>query len=494
MSVQTFKSKAIRYFKPGQRSYSNSRLLNYYHLRMTILMLLADISGISLAIMLIKLLNGFFQFTLINLIEADYWAIGLALIFLFFTSPLYPGVGVSPDEEMKRVIQYVSMSFTIGLVLHSIMDSYVMSETWAIISIGVLSFFTIIILRWSIRILSVQLGWWGEPVIIFSHHKRVNVLTDHFLHRYRLGFIPSLIVTDEIRTDIYSSKIPIISIDEFITDINDFEEQNFRTVLIDIYTYWNNLPAASKELLINRFHRIIFVSETEWVDNTSIHPMGLEGLFGIEAQITTFRPLHRFVKRGVDVILALILSVLSLPIFLLIALFIWLEGTGPVFYTQQRLGYQGSLIKIYKFRTMQMDADYVLAEYLRNNPNVQREWQENQKLANDPRITRVGKWLRKFSLDELPQLVNVLKGEMSLVGPRPMIPNQIKEYGEKKIAAYHTVLPGLTGLWQVSGRNLTTFQERARFDLYYIRYWSFWLDLYILMRTIWVVLTQYGAW
>ena len=127
------------------------------------------------------------------------------------------------------------------------------------------------------------------------------------------------------------------------------------------------------------------------------------------------------------------------------------------------------------------------------NPAAKAEWDRTQKLVDDPRITKPGKWIRKFSIDELPQLLNILKGEMSLVGPRPMMLSQPEEYGEN-FPAYCTVRPGLTGMWQVSGRNSLSFADRARFDLYYLRNWSLWLDFYILLRTAWVVaVTQDGA-
>jgi lipopolysaccharide/colanic/teichoic acid biosynthesis glycosyltransferase len=179
-----------------------------------------------------------------------------------------------------------------------------------------------------------------------------------------------------------------------------------------------------------------------------------------------------------------------------------LDSPGPVFYSQERisldrrkkkrLGADTRKIFIYKFRSMYVNADQALATYLANNPQARLEWDRTQKLQNDPRCTRVGKWLRKFSIDEIPQLYNVLRGEMSLVGPRPIMTDQVKPYGQS-IETYTGVRPGLTGFWQVSGRNTTTFQERARFDLYYVHNWSIWLDLYILARTIWVVLSRYGA-
>ncbi len=141
---------------------------------------------------------------------------------------------------------------------------------------------------------------------------------------------------------------------------------------------------------------------------------------------------------------------------------------------------------------MVKDADITLQAYLQANPAAQQAWEQGHKLKDDPRITRSGKWLRKFSLDELPQLFNVLKGELSLVGARPIVESEVHHYG-KRFDVYTSARPGLTGLWQVSGRNNTTYDERVRFDLYYVHNWSIWLDLYILLRTIWVVLSRDGA-
>ena len=141
---------------------------------------------------------------------------------------------------------------------------------------------------------------------------------------------------------------------------------------------------------------------------------------------------------------------------------------------------------------MHVNADKALAEHLADNPQARLEWDETQKLRDDPRITRVGKWLRRFSIDEIPQLYNVLKGEMSLVGPRPIVDSETHHYGDK-MEVYESLRPGVTGLWQVSGRNHTSYKERVQFDVYYASNWSIWLDFYVLARTVWVVLSRQGA-
>jgi lipopolysaccharide/colanic/teichoic acid biosynthesis glycosyltransferase len=194
------------------------------------------------------------------------------------------------------------------------------------------------------------------------------------------------------------------------------------------------------------------------------------------------------VKRCLDVVGASALLLISSPLWLPIALAIKLEGSGPVFYRFQAVGLGGRLFEALKFRTMVVDAD----RRLQADPGLWQEFQREYKLKADPRITRVGRWLRRLSLDELPQCLNVLRGEMSLVGPRPFAPYEAERYGSS-LERRLDVKPGLTGLWQVSGRHEVTYEERVRLDLEYIDRWSLWLDLQILMRTLPAVLRQRGA-
>ncbi|AZT91534.1 sugar transferase [Caldicellulosiruptor changbaiensis] len=198
------------------------------------------------------------------------------------------------------------------------------------------------------------------------------------------------------------------------------------------------------------------------------------------------------VKRLIDLFVSTIAFIIALPLFLIIAIAIKIDSKGPIFYIQDRIGLHGKLFKLYKFRTMVVNADKLLEELFKQNPELEREYRINHKLKNDPRITRVGKILRKFSLDELPQLLNIIKGDMSLVGPRPYMPKEIKE-----CEGYEEILwrvpPGLTGLWQISGRASTDFSTRLKMDEYYIMNWSFWLDIEILIKTIPAVLKKDGA-
>jgi lipopolysaccharide/colanic/teichoic acid biosynthesis glycosyltransferase len=195
----------------------------------------------------------------------------------------------------------------------------------------------------------------------------------------------------------------------------------------------------------------------------------------------------RFIKRCGDVVFSLLVLSLGSPVFLLLAVLVKLSSRGSVFYSQRRIGrgYRG--FGCLKFRTMRRDADQVLAALLAADPVLRAEFERDHKLRNDPRITPLGKLLRRSSLDELPQFINVLKGQMSVVGPRPIVWDELRRYG-RDMDEVLSVRPGLTGLWQVSGRNNLSYRERVRLDLHYVRQRSFWLDLRIVLRTIGVVL------
>lgn len=202
--------------------------------------------------------------------------------------------------------------------------------------------------------------------------------------------------------------------------------------------------------------------------------------------------LQQCCKRGTDVLLAGLVALITLPMICLIILVVRFSGPGPVFYADERIGRRGRRIRIYKFRTMVDDSERVLREYLAENADARKEWDQTKKLRNDPRITRIGQWLRRTSLDELPQIWNVFKGDMSLVGPRPILVEEVEGYG-RVFTLYTSVRPGITGLWQVSGRNNTSYRQRVYLAAYYVRNRNLLLDAYIVARTPWAVVSRKGA-
>lgn len=196
--------------------------------------------------------------------------------------------------------------------------------------------------------------------------------------------------------------------------------------------------------------------------------------------------------RVLDITLILLAAPYIILAFLILAFLVKLDSPGPVFYRQIRIGRFGRKFSVYKFRTMVQNADRVLQDYLDKSPELKVEWLATHKLKQDPRVTRLGALLRTWSLDELPQLWNIIIGDMSLVGPRPIVDAEVEKYG-KCFELYIQVRPGLTGLWQVSGRNNTTYERRVELDEYYVRNRSLKLDLQILLKTVLVVLKKDGA-
>jgi exopolysaccharide biosynthesis polyprenyl glycosylphosphotransferase len=246
------------------------------------------------------------------------------------------------------------------------------------------------------------------------------------------------------------------------------------------------------ERIGGRFTHLLIIPDLFGFATMGVPAKSLGGILGVEVRQQLLLPGPRLAKRIMDVALTCIGSAFVLPFLLLIALLIKLDSKGSVFYTQKRLGKDGSYFAAYKFRTMHGDGEARLKAILDADPTLRAEYEIYHKLKKDPRVTRIGRFLRKFSLDEFPQLLNVIKGDMSLVGPRPYIERELTEMnGQEKIIL--RAPPGMTGMWQVSDRNATSFAQRVQIDVYYVRNWSPWLDIHILAKTFGVVIKGSGV-
>ena len=206
-------------------------------------------------------------------------------------------------------------------------------------------------------------------------------------------------------------------------------------------------------------------------------------------EVLTQKKPYKMVKRIMDIVLSLIALVLLSPIFLIIALAIKLESKGPVFFKHTRIGKNGKIIKIYKFRSMVENAEDLIKKF---TPEQMKEYKENYKLTNDPRITKVGKVLRKTSLDELPQLINIIKGELSIIGPRPVVQEELEKYGQNA-QKFLSITPGLTGYWAANGRSCTSYEQRMEMELFYVDNLSFKMDMKVFFKTIGAVIKREGA-
>jgi Undecaprenyl-phosphate galactose phosphotransferase WbaP len=250
------------------------------------------------------------------------------------------------------------------------------------------------------------------------------------------------------------------------------------------------LPVLEKQDMA--FARIVVVADPFGASGADVIAHQLPGVLALELRKNLLSRSSLAVKRGLDLLFLAASLIVTLPLAALIALAILFESGRPIIFGHPRIGRGGRPFKAWKFRSMVGDAEAVLRRAVEAAPALQQEWETQHKLRVDPRLTRVGRLLRRTSLDELPQLWNILRGQMSLVGPRPIVAEEISRYGSA-FSLYNQVPPGLTGLWQVSGRSDTTYAERVRLDVHYVRSWSVWMDLIILARTVWVVATGSGA-
>ncbi|MDI6800997.1 MAG: undecaprenyl-phosphate galactose phosphotransferase WbaP [Thermodesulfovibrionales bacterium] len=272
-----------------------------------------------------------------------------------------------------------------------------------------------------------------------------------------------------------------------------------RSNISDVFVALPDIEREKMKELVKKVQfkveRIMFIPDLQSIPviGTEVHHFFNEQILSFEIKNNLAKKYNILVKRLFDAISgALLIVVLFVPM-LVLSLLIMLDSPGHPIFTQKRNGRYGKTFRLYKFRTMYTGADEKLNEVLQKDANARLEWDKYYKLKSDPRVTKIGKFLRETSLDELPQIFNVFKGEMSLVGPRPVTQEEIDIHYKENAAVCFNVPPGLTGLWQISGRNDASYDHRVNLDLWYVRNWNLWLDIVILLKTVRVVLRKEGA-
>lgn len=422
-----------------------------------------------------------------------YWQLSPSLglfIAAYVVVGLYPGVAISPVDELR----WTSLSTTlIYLALTAMLFLNRQGEVYdrgVFVLAWLLSIVLILIFRAVVRSMFASKRWWGYPAIVLGAGQTGEMVIRTLRMRPGIGLKPVLVLDDDPNKHGWLQGIPVMGSIAMAPELARRRNIPYGIVAMP------GVPRNRLLKLIERYgtafpHVIIipdlFEFSSLWV---SVKDMG--GILGLEVRQRLLLPGPRLAKFLIDLIATLIGGLVILPLIGIIAFLIRLDSPGPIFYSQERIGQGGEHFKAWKFRTMVVNADQALKNYLETHPHLKEAWQKDQKLRNDPRVTRIGGFLRRTSLDELPQLWNILRGEMSLVGPRPIVDEEVPKYGDK-FELYKKVIPGLTGLWQVSGRNNITYEERVGLDAYYVRNWSVWLDVYILLRTVWVVISGEGA-
>lgn len=408
-----------------------------------------------------------------------------ALFRLYHGKCFYPSAPLAPVEEMRRlmgsaVLTHIGVIAVIVLLRQTMLDY----SRFVVVTSGLLTAVFAQPMRDFVRFLMLKLDIGQIPVVVLGSRKAAARAVNACKENPYLGFrvvgyfdrenhplagLPRLGGLHDIVAVARRRGIRILVACE--------EERVFRCLLRDFtdwFSFIEYLPSAATFP--------VFGSRT----------VSFGGMGGIEMVNQSRQHLLRLEKWLLDKVLALVAFLVLTPFFVLVPLLIKATSPGPVFYRQRRLGKDGEEIFVWKFRSMYADADMRLKAILENDPRKKAEWEANFKLADDPRVTPLGRILRKTSIDEFPQLFNVFSGDMALVGPRPIVAAEIPYYGES-YAVFTSVKPGITGLWQASGRSEVSYDHRVALDVEYVLNWSPWMDVWILFRTFYAVLFMRGA-
>jgi len=420
----------------------------------------------------------------------------LLMLAMFWTAQLYPGYGLTAVRELESAVKALTLVFVFLALAAYLLKVQEIKEFSRLTFLFAWAFSLLLLplLRFLLRNRLSLTSWYGLPTVLVSPGESefsAAVLASLYRCR-RLGWRP-VAVWDPTTGHSRPEAKGLIRIDSL-----EQLEKLSRSIAVALIVLPASVPSspqktkANLQVLTGIFSRIILLDESQGLNSILVEPRDLEGLLGLEIHYRLLEPRHTLLKRMLEVFFAGLLLLVSLPIQALLALWIRLDSPGPIFFRQTRLGKDRQLFQVLKFRSMSLDAEERLEDLLASDPAARKEYQTFHKLESDPRLTRAGDWLRKFSLDELPQLWNVLRGEMNLIGPRAYMPVELEPMGHYADVILN-IAPGITGWWQVMGRHQTTFTQRLQMDEYYLSNWSPWMDFYITLKTLWIILTGQGV-
>jgi Undecaprenyl-phosphate galactose phosphotransferase WbaP len=456
-------------------------------------LVLTDIATIMLSVLVAVAI----RFSLSDCLPTRSYWIAIPLLMLsaavFWSFDLYSGTPEDPIGEFKKLLRATTITYLMIISVTFFTKEGLYYSRSTVVLAWLLTTLLMPATRSALRAWCSRRTWWGIPTVILGAGPAGQEMLKMLEKQQAIGLRPIAVLDHFSEISVSASKrSPGI----FWGDLSyaaDFAS-NCRPcfAIIAMPNLESEQLSAFIQDYAEDFYRVLVIPELFGIANLEVSAKDFCGVLGLEVSKNHADLFPQIIKRCFDLLVATAVSTFFLPIFAAICLHARLTSPGPIFYGQRRIGRNGKEFTAWKFRTMVTNADAVLAQHLRDNPVLRQEWSVDHKLKNDPRVTPVGKILRKFSLDELPQLWNILCGHMSLVGPRPIVWAEADRYGQR-FALYQKVQPGLTGLWQISGRNNTTYEERTRLDEYYVRHWSILLDLYILLRTFRTVITAEGA-
>ena len=412
--------------------------------------------------------------------------LGVNVLFrLYHGRFFYPSVPFSPVEEMRRLVgSAVFVHLGVIALLALLRQTTAGYSRFVIVTSGVLVAVSAQPLRDLARLLLKRFRVGQMPVVLVGSGRQVRRLANMLARSAHLGFSPIGYFGE--RGDDCESVPRLGALRDVVVGSR---KRGVRILLTceDVRTLRCQMPVLSEWFV----HMVYLPVEAAFPVSGS-RTVTLDGLSGVEMVNQDQMPMLRFEKWALDMALAALVFVATLPAMAVLAVLVKLTSAGPVFFRHERLGRHGKPIRIWKFRTMYADAQARLDRILAEDSDAAAEWAAHFKLKNDPRVTPLGRFLRKTSLDELPQLFNVLSGSMALVGPRPIVRNEVPYYG-KSFGLFSSVKPGVTGLWQVSGRSDVDYARRVSLDVFYVLNWSPWLDVWVLAKTVSAVFFARGA-
>ena len=416
----------------------------------------------------------------------------LIFFVVFAYCGLYPGVASSPIEESRLIFRASTISFMILIGTSFFLREGIFASRIVFALAWVLTIVLVPLNRRLLRGVCATQPWWGIPTVILGEPEAGSMMVELLLGHRRLGLRPIAFLTDApLRGDKIKAFKGIFTGDT--SHATRLARENIGAYVVVA------MPTAGSERLqavynehLQTYQNVLIIPDLFGMRSLSVKASDVCGVLTLSLDQRLARTLPQILKRAFDLLIAGSAALVLLPLILALCLAVKCTSKGPIFYGQRRIGKYGRSFFVWKIRSMVIDADHVLQTHLTADPELLAEWQRDHKLKRDPRVTAIGRLLRKTSLDELPQLWNILSGDMSLVGPRPIVESEIQKYGND-FQQYCQVKPGLTGLWQISGRNNTTYELRIRMDGYYVRNWSLSLDAYILLRTFKTIVLSEGA-
>ena len=434
-------------------------------------------------------------FTLGDLLS--FWWIPTIILMTFANEGLY-GKRLPFWDETQRMFQFLTLSFLIILAIMTFEKFHGELPKLTLVLLWAFSVVLFPIGKFAIKHIMYKFKYYQNKTIVLGAGTAGKAAVKELGNQDYLGAKVVGFLDDDkkkIGTSIEVGKRSY----KVLGDLDSFTdialEKDIETAILALPT----LPAKKLSSLIvtiqQHVKELIIVPEINGVSplNTeTFHVYDLD-LLMLKVNNNVRSTFNQFAKRTFDIVVSLLLLPIILPVIGILAYFIKKESPGAVFYAHNRIGKDGAVVPVMKFRSMFSDSKERLEELLASDPEIKKEWETNYKLKNDPRVTKIGDLIRKTSLDELPQIFNVLKGEMSLVGPRPVVEEELNKYYKESAEYYKMVKPGITGFWQVSGRSDTDYDFRVKVDTWYVYNWSLWLDIMVLIKTVRVVLLREGA-